>query len=90
MFGASAVAMREGGRPFADVFSSQGPLFLPLVRLFDLIGGQTLDGPRLLGIASALVLVGAVYTAARGFTDRPAAIIAAVAPSWMPPAKSSS
>ena len=29
VYGASAVAMRAGGQPFRDVFSSQGPLFLP-------------------------------------------------------------
>ncbi|MEZ5268370.1 MAG: hypothetical protein R2789_07350 [Microthrixaceae bacterium] len=37
VFSLSALAMRDGGIPFADVFSSQGPLFLPLVWLGDLL-----------------------------------------------------
>jgi len=37
VYGASAVAMRTGALPFRQVFSSQGPLFLPLVWLFDLL-----------------------------------------------------
>lgn len=78
VFGASSVAMREGGTPFRDVFSSQGPLFLPLVRLFDVVGLESLNGPRLLGIASAIVLVTAVYVAARGWGDRTAALVAAL------------
>ncbi len=78
VFGASSVAVREGGLPFRDVFSSQGPLFLPLVRLFDLVGLETLNGPRLLGIASALVLVTAAYIAARGIGDRTAGVVTAL------------
>lgn len=37
-YGLAAVAMRQGYAPFRDIFSSQGPLFLPLVRLADLAG----------------------------------------------------
>ncbi len=37
-YGLAAIAMREGFDPFRDIFSSQGPLFLPLVRLADLAG----------------------------------------------------
>ena len=40
--------LRTGALPFRQVFSSQGPLFLPLVWLFDLLGLRTLDAPRLL------------------------------------------
>jgi 4-amino-4-deoxy-L-arabinose transferase-like glycosyltransferase len=65
VYGASAVAMRHGGLPFRDVFSSQGPLFLPLVWLFDLLGLRTLDAPRLLAVASGLALVLATWSAAR-------------------------
>ena len=64
-YGASAVAMRAGGLPFREVFSSQGPLFLPLVWLFDLLGLRTLDAPRLLAVASGLALVLATWSAAR-------------------------
>ena len=65
VYGASAVAMRDGGLPFRDVFSSQGPLFLPLVWLFDLLGLRTLDAPRLLAVASGVALVLATWSAAR-------------------------
>lgn len=65
VYGASAVAMRAGGLPFRDVFSSQGPLFLPLIWLFDLLGLRTLDAPRLLALASAAGLVLATWSAAR-------------------------
>ena len=65
VYGASAVAMRHGGLPFRDVFSSQGPLFLPLVWLADLLGLRTLDAPRLLAVASGLALVLAAWSAAR-------------------------
>ena len=64
--------MRNGGVPFRDVFSSQGPLFLPLVWIADTLGLHTLDGPRLLGLASGLALVIVIYLAGRelGGTDR--------------------
>lgn len=65
VYGASAVAMRAGGQPFRDVFSSQGPLFLPLVWLFDALGLRSLDAPRLLALASGAALVLATWSAAR-------------------------
>jgi len=76
VFGASAVAMRAGGVPFRDVFSSQGPLFLPLVWIADTLGLHTLDGPRLLGVASGLVLVVVLYLAGRELAGTPGARIA--------------
>ena len=48
VYASSALAMRNGLQPFRDVFSSQGPVFLPLVWLADLLGFRTLDAPRLL------------------------------------------
>jgi hypothetical protein len=71
------MAMRHGGIPFRDVFSSQGPLFLPLVRLADLIGLQTLNAPRLLTVASGVTLVLGVYACGREITDRAGALLAA-------------
>ena len=65
VFGASAVAMRNGGVPFREVFSSQGPLFLPLVWIADTLGLHTLNGTRLLGLASGLALVIVIYLAGR-------------------------
>ncbi len=78
VFGASAVAMRAGGRPFRDVFSSQGPLFLPLVWVADALGFRTTNAPRLLSMLAALLLVGATYAAGRAITDRAGALIAAL------------
>jgi hypothetical protein len=77
VYGASAVAMRAGGQPFRDVFSSQGPLFLPLVFLADALGLRTFNAPRLVSMAAALLLVGATYAAGRRITDRAGALLAA-------------
>jgi hypothetical protein len=76
VFGASAVAMRHGGAPFREVFSSQGPLFLPLLWAADLVGLRRLDSPRLLSVAAGIVLVGAVYLAGRTVGDRAGALLA--------------
>lgn len=78
VFGASAVAMRNGGVPFRDVFSSQGPLFLPLVWIADTIGLHTLNGTRVLGLASGLALVVVLYLAGRELGGVPGARIAGV------------
>jgi hypothetical protein len=78
VFGASAVAMRAGGQPFRDVFSSQGPLFLPLVWVADVLGLRTANAPRLLSMLGALLLVGATYYAGRAITDRAGALIASL------------
>ena len=82
VFGASAVAMRNGGVPFRDVFSSQGPLFLPLVWIADTLGLHTLNGARLLGLVSGLALVLVIYLAGRelggGTGARIAGVLAAV------------
>lgn len=77
VYGASAVAMRAGGQPFRDVFSSQGPLFLPLVWAADGLGLRTANAPRLLSMLAALLLVGTTYTAGRAITDRAGAALAA-------------
>ena len=47
VYSSAALAMRDGALPFRQVFSAQGPLHLPLVYVFDLLGGRTLDSPRL-------------------------------------------
>ena len=65
VYGASAVAMRAGGKPFGDVFSSQGPLLLPLrvgrrprrlpdlerTRVISIVAGVLLVARRLRGRA---------------------------------------
>lgn len=79
VFGASAVAMRDGGVPFREVFSSQGPLFLPLVWLFDLIGFRTENAPRLLALASGAAVTVLVYLIGRRLAGHGVGVLAAVA-----------
>jgi hypothetical protein len=77
VYASSALAMRAGAAPFRDVFSSQGPMFLPLVWLGDLIGFRTLDAPRVLSLVSGVVLTIAVYSCARRVTSRGSSLLAA-------------
>lgn len=76
VFASSALAMRDGDVPFRDVFSSQGPLFLALVWVGDLVGFRTINSPRVLAVVSGVVCVLAVYWAARQMTDRLGAVLA--------------
>jgi 4-amino-4-deoxy-L-arabinose transferase-like glycosyltransferase len=69
--------MRAGEMPFHKVFSSQGPLFLPLVWLGDLVGLRTMDSPRVLSVVSGIVVTIAVYAIARRATARGRALFAA-------------
>ncbi|MHB1139603.1 MAG: glycosyltransferase family 39 protein [Microthrixaceae bacterium] len=78
VFASSVLAMRDGGLPFRDVFSSQGPLFLPLAYLFDAVGLRTIDSPRVLAVVSGVVVVLGLYWCARQLTDRTGALIAGV------------
>jgi len=65
VYGASAIAVRHGGLPFREVFSSQGPIFLPLVWAFDGLGFQALWAPRLAAAAAGIVLVVATFALTR-------------------------
>jgi 4-amino-4-deoxy-L-arabinose transferase-like glycosyltransferase len=76
-YGLAAIAMREGYDPFRDIFSSQGPLFLPLLRVADLVGFQTFDAPRILPVVAGAVATVAVYFAGLEIMDRGRAILAA-------------
>ncbi|MGH9022921.1 MAG: hypothetical protein ACRDV9_07460, partial [Acidimicrobiia bacterium] len=76
VYGASAVAMRAGGIPFRDVFSSQGPLFLPLVYLADLLGLRNAQSPRVLSLAAGLLLVLATWAISRRLSSRGRALVA--------------
>lgn len=78
VFGSSALAMRAGQQPFKQIFSPQGPLFLPLVWLADVLGFRTLDGPRLVPVLSAAALTVATYAIGRRVTTRYGAVLAAV------------
>jgi Dolichyl-phosphate-mannose-protein mannosyltransferase len=77
VFGSSALAMRAGEVPFRDIFSSQGPVFLPLLWVADLVGFRTMDAPRLLAVAAGVLVTIAVYACARRLTTRANALLAA-------------
>jgi hypothetical protein len=77
VFGSSALAMRAGEVPFRDIFSSQGPVFLPLVWVADLVGFRTMDAPRVLAVAAGVLLTIAVYACGRRLTTRANALLAA-------------
>ncbi len=77
VFGASVVAMRAGGAPFREVFSSQGPLFLPLAWFGDLVTFRTFDSPRSIAVASGVAIAIATYVAGRELTTRARALLAA-------------
>ncbi len=77
VYGSAVLAMRDGAQPFRDIFSSQGPLQLPLLWLADLVGFRTLDAPRLLTVASGAVVTVAVYAIGRRVTSRGGAVLAA-------------
>jgi hypothetical protein len=78
-YGVSVVDMRHGLAPYADVFSSQGPLHLPLLYAGDLLGLHTMDGPRITPVLSGVAVTIAVWGTARRFGARPAvAVVAAL------------
>ena len=69
-FAESVLAMRAGGLPFRQVFSSQGPLFLPMAWLGDLLTFRTLDSPRAIAVFSGVALTVVTYIAGREITSR--------------------
>ena len=77
VFGSSALLLRGGALPFRDIFSPQGPLFLPLVELADRLGLHTANAPRLLAVASGVAVTLATYAAGRHLTSRRGALLAA-------------
>jgi hypothetical protein len=77
VFGSSALLLRDGQQPFRDIFSPQGPLFLPLVWLADLAGLRTSDAPRLLPLIAGVGVTVATYAAGRRLTSRLGALVAA-------------
>ena len=76
VYGSAVLAMRDGVRPFREIFSSQGPLQLPLLWVADLVGFRTLDAPRLLSVASGAVITVATYAIARRVAGRGGALLA--------------
>ena len=75
---ASAGALRAGGRPFAEVYSSQGPAFLPLLWLADQLGLRTWWSPRLLPLLAGVALTVLIYRLAQSLTDRAGAATSAL------------
>ncbi|MGB3410101.1 MAG: hypothetical protein WBA45_02795 [Microthrixaceae bacterium] len=74
VFASSVIAMRDGALPFRDVFSSQGPLFLPLAFIGDLIGFRTLDAPRVLAVLSGVAITLVTYWCLHTMVGRRAAV----------------
>ncbi|HEX5616285.1 MAG TPA: glycosyltransferase family 39 protein [Acidimicrobiia bacterium] len=75
-YGASAVAMRDGGVPFREVFSSQGPLHLPLVYVGDLLGGRTHNSPRVMPLVAGVAAALLAYLIVRRVGTRTGALLA--------------
>lgn len=75
-YGLSAVSMRSGHAPFISVFSSQGPLFLPLLHVFDVLGFERLNSPRVLPVVAGVAITIGVYRIAGMLTDRWSALLA--------------
>jgi 4-amino-4-deoxy-L-arabinose transferase-like glycosyltransferase len=73
----SVLAMREGGAPFRDVYSSQGPVFLPLLRLGDLLGLGTPWAARVVPMVAGLALVVIAHSLGRRTGDAVSAALAA-------------
>ena len=77
-FAMSVIAMRHGGAPFKEVFSSQGPLFLPIAWLGDLITFRQLDSPRTASVLAGVALAVLVFLIARRLTTPGAALLTGV------------
>ncbi len=77
-FAMSVIAMRHGGLPFRDVFSSQGPLFLPIAWLGDLLTFRTIDSPRAASVLAGVALAVLVLHVGRRITTPRAARLGAL------------
>jgi 4-amino-4-deoxy-L-arabinose transferase-like glycosyltransferase len=77
VYGASVVDMRRGLLPYRDVFSSQGPLHLPLLYAGDILGLHTIDAPRLTPLLAGVVVAISIWASARRLgAARGAALVA--------------
>src|SRR3954468_24381832 len=77
-FAMSVIAMRHGGLAFREVFSSQGPLFLPIAWLGGVISFRTIDPPRFSSLLAGIALAVLVLHLARRLTGPGAARFAAL------------
>jgi hypothetical protein len=64
-YGVSVVDMREGYRPYRDLFSSQGPLHLPLLYAGDVVGLHAHVAPRLVPLLAGVASTIAAWASAR-------------------------
>src|SRR5436190_11811485 len=76
-YGVSVVDMRHGLAPYADLFSSQGPLHLPLLFAGDLLALHTIDGPRVTPVLAGVAVTIAVWACARRLGARTAVAVSA-------------
>lgn len=74
-YGATARVLRDGAMPFRDAFVSQGPGHAVLLWLGDLLGGRTLDSPRLASVLSGVVVTLALWHVARRLAPRHVALL---------------
>lgn len=79
VYGVSVLAMRDGFLPFRDVFSSQGPLFLPLLWLFDVVGLRNFRAVRIGMVLTAVAVTLGVYVIARRATGEGSRFVSMVA-----------
>ncbi len=75
---ASVLAMRRGGAPFSDVYSSQGPAFLPLLRAADIIGLGVPWAARMVPVLAGIALVPIAYRLALRVGDHVGAVVASM------------
>lgn len=73
VYASSVMAMRRGAAPFRDIFSSQGPVFLPTLRLFDIVGFERPWAPRLTMVVAGVAIGLAVFSIAGRFAPLAAA-----------------
>jgi 4-amino-4-deoxy-L-arabinose transferase-like glycosyltransferase len=76
-FGASVTAMLHGELPYREVYSSQGPLFLPLLWFADLVTPWRW-GARLVPVAAGLALVVIVHRLTAKLGDSAGALLASL------------
>jgi len=74
VYAMSVAAMRSGARPFRDVFSSQGPTFLPILRGFDILGFERPWAPRLAMVAAGVAIAVGTVTVVRRVRSTEASI----------------
>lgn len=65
VYGASVDLMAAGFVPYRDFFSSQGPVYLPILRALDLTGVGGFRAPRLAILIAAVAIAGAVFVMVR-------------------------